>query len=172
MASGRPHFGASLLRGVARGVYVRSQVQACFLLSDETRTLCGLSTNSQYLSTQGDKMIERLAILMFTMTLAACAASGPETASTGAAGSAQGGATTAATSGDGMDAANASDSEQVAAANVEPQEETVCRREKPAGSNISRKVCYKRSALDDRAEMDKDALRQMRSRPQLPSSNN
>jgi hypothetical protein len=95
-------------------------------------------------------MIERLTVLMFTLTLAACA-SGPETAST------------ASAENDQVDEAVAENAEQMAAANEEPEDDMVCRREKRPGSNFTRKVCYPRSALEGRADQDQEALRQMRS---------
>lgn len=116
------------------------------------------------------KMIQRLTILLFTVTMAACASSGPEAASTGQAEATQ--VDVAAGSDNEFEFEDSPQAEQVAAANVGPEDELVCRYEKPAGSNLRRKVCYRRSALEVRAEMDQDTMRQMRSRPQLPSSNN
>lgn len=108
-------------------------------------------------------MKERLTVLMFALTMAACASSGPETTSTAAGETAQADAVAAADSNGGIESEDAPQAEQTAAANEEPQDEMICRREKQPGSNFSRKVCYPRSALEGRATQDQEALRQMRS---------
>jgi hypothetical protein len=109
-------------------------------------------------SGKGGKMIERLTVLIFTISIAACASTGPETASTASGETAQ--AEETAVSEGGVES---TDAEQMAAANEEPEDEMVCRREKRVGSNFTRKVCYPRSALEGRAAQDQEALRQMRS---------
>ena len=108
-------------------------------------------------------MIKRLSVLMFTITVAACASSGPETESAAQGEPVQ--ATEAAAAGtDGAPETTAApDAEQIAAADAEPEDELICRREKQAGTNLRKKVCFRRSALEGRAAQDQEALRQMRS---------
>ncbi len=108
-------------------------------------------------------MIERLTVVIFTMTMAACASTGPETASTAQDEAGQAAQVAAAESADGLESAEAADAEQMAAANEEPEDELICRREKQAGTNLRKKVCFRRSALEGRAAQDQEALRQMRS---------
>ena len=107
-------------------------------------------------------MIERLTVLMLTISLAACASSGPETASTAPGETAQAEEVAIAESADGLEAGDAAEAEQ-AVASAEVEDEIVCRRESQAGSNLRRKVCFRRSALDGRAAQDQEALRNMRS---------
>ncbi len=108
-------------------------------------------------------MIERLTVLMFTITIAACASSGPETASSAQGEAAEAEQVAAAESDGGLESADAAQAEQVAAVAEEPEDEIICRREKQAGTNLRKKVCFRRSALDGRAAQDQEALRQMRS---------
>ena len=43
------------------------------------------------------------------------------------------------------------------------EEEIVCRKEQRTGSKFYREVCYTRAQIENRADADKEALRQMRS---------
>ncbi len=112
-------------------------------------------------------MIERFTVLMFAITMAACASTGPDTTVATAEGeaaeveAAQGEEATATETDVALETAG--DAEEQAVAAVAAEDEIICRREKTAGSNFRRKICVKRSALEGRASQDQEALRQMRS---------
>ncbi len=87
-------------------------------------------------------MVERIALLAFTFAMTACASSPPE-----------------ALSSEGTTAAG---TEPVAAADIGSEDEVICRREKREGSNFTRKVCYTRANVEEKAARDQNTMRQMR----------
>ncbi len=88
-------------------------------------------------------MVLRLAILMLTITTTACASSRPETTS--------------------IEQAEGAQAEQVAATDgAVTKDDVICRREKRKGSNLSRKVCYKRGELEERASKVQNTMRESR----------
>ncbi len=111
-------------------------------------------------------MIDKVAVLMLSIALAGCASAGPEAVANGPNGGDQAGGVE--TSDGELAFADTPQAEQVAAVEVEPRDEIICRRERPAGSNMSRRVCFTRSQMEGRAAADQETIRN--SRTLSPSS--
>ena len=87
-------------------------------------------------------MIGRITLAAFAVCLAACASSGPERR-----------ALTAE-----EQAAADQYAEELLNAKVESGE-VICRKEQATGSRMSKRVCRKRAEIEERAELDQEALR-------------
>ena len=140
---------------------------------------CNIATLGSTTQTLGNEMTGRISLAAITICLGACASSGPEAPAEVAAAS-EVAAPTEEASPEAVDAVGPDESLMMTAADLDDPvmpgkatagsaatadkpDEIVCRREKQTGSNFSRRVCRKRSDIEDRATDDQGALRQMRS---------
>ena len=52
-----------------------------------------------------------------------------------------------------------------------PEDQLICRKEKIMGSNLRKRVCYKKRDLDAKSQMDKEDYREMQTRAIRPTAN-
>ncbi len=52
-----------------------------------------------------------------------------------------------------------------------PEDQLICRKEKVMGSNLRKRVCYKKRDLDAKSQMDKEDYREMQTRAIRPTAN-
>ena len=52
-----------------------------------------------------------------------------------------------------------------------PEDQLICRKEKVMGSNLRKRVCYKKRDLDAKSKMDKEDYREMQTRAIRPTAN-
>lgn len=113
-------------------------------------------------------MFKRLSVAAISMCIAACAASGPEAPAPTATPSStsvdavasEDPSAPAANEPNEQDAAGAPESES---ATLATKSEIVCRKQRVSGSRMVTTFCRPRAEIEDRAEKDKETLRQMRS---------
>ena len=51
-----------------------------------------------------------------------------------------------------------------------PEDQLICRKEKIMGSNLRKRVCYKKRDLDAKSQMDKEDYREMQTRAIRPTA--